>query len=322
MSTYIRPYLTFQQQLEQLLARGLAVKDEAEAIARLRELGYYRLSAYWYPLRKWELRQDAGGNITRFVFDDFEPGSSFENAVDLYFFDKKLRLLVMEAVEHIEVAVRVDVAHYLGQKDPFAQVKGALLDGNFTNSKGKPTSPHQDWLTRLDELTRRSKETFVKHYRDKYGLPLPIWVSIEVWDFGLLSRFYEGMRYPDQADLAQRFGVSSPRLMKAWLRTLNYLRNIVAHHSRLWNRNMIDQPTLPSAGDMPMFDPVIGLLDASRPYAALCILSFLIRQVCPTSDWPHRLADHLEHFPTVKTPKIDLISVGCDPAWRQHPFWA
>ena len=111
MSTYNKPYLTFQQQLELLKSRGLGVTDDAAALSYLGRIGYYRLSAYWYSFRKSALLQDpATKKITVQRLDDFYPGYTFQQALDLYVFDKRLRLLVLDAIDRIEVAIRVDIA--------------------------------------------------------------------------------------------------------------------------------------------------------------------------------------------------------------------
>ncbi|MFA1626343.1 Abi family protein [Rhizobium mongolense] len=105
---------------------------------------------------------------------------------------------------------------------------------------------HHRWLSKHAGLITRSKEEFISHNRGKYGLPVPIWVSCEVWDFGTMSTLYAGMREGDQDAIAKKYGLSNGRVFASWLRSLNYLRNVSAHHSRLWNRNIIDQPKLPS----------------------------------------------------------------------------
>jgi abortive infection bacteriophage resistance protein len=321
-SSYSRPHLSFQGQLKLLKQRGLVVADDATALAWLRKLGYYRLSAYWYLFRQRTMVAQGQNRIAWQVDDVFQAGASFENAVSLYQFDKQLRLLVMDAIEQIEVAVRVYVAHHLGAQDTFAQENPALFDAKFTRAgRNSEPSDHQAWLTKLTQSTDRSKEDFVNHYKLKYGVPLPIWVSIEVWDFGLLSRFYAGMKFADQAALAQHFGVSRPDVMVSWLRTINYLRNIAAHHSRLWNRNIVDQPKMPRPGEAPIFDAVRGEMTVERVYPSLCVIAYLLEQDCPGSGWSRRLAEHLQAFPTLVAPPTDVKALGCPNGWRQHPFW-
>ena len=130
---YSKPWQSYQQQLNLLKSRGLVVSDEAKALEHLERIGYYRLSGYWYsfrersevccPLEAIVGRKYKKGQTDKLVLDAFKQGAAFSHAVDLYVFDKKLRLLVLDALERIEIAIRVDVAYTLGQKDPFAYLK-------------------------------------------------------------------------------------------------------------------------------------------------------------------------------------------------------
>ena len=168
MSTYTKPYRTFKQQLELLKSRGLEITNDAVALEYLRRLGYYRLSGYLYPCRKLiPLKTHQPKPIRPQREDNFMPGSRFQNAVELYVFDKKLRLLILDAIERIEVAFRVDIAYLLGARDRFAHTNPSLLHGNFTKKIDSKTGKtrYQEWLIKHDQLIQRSKEDFVEHYK-------------------------------------------------------------------------------------------------------------------------------------------------------------
>jgi abortive infection bacteriophage resistance protein len=316
MSSYSKPFLSFEQQLALLKTRGLIVTDHQTAIDYLSRVGYYHLSAYWYSLRKRSPDQSAPR------LDTFIQNASFQHVAELYVFDKKLRLLILDAIERIEVALRVDIAYLLGEKDAFAHTRADLLHGNFTKKINTKTgkSRYQDWLTKHDELVKRSKEDFVRHYREKYGFPLPIWVSVELWDFGLLSTFYQGMSIADKSIIANKYGITDCALMESWLRTLNFVRNVSAHHSRLWNKNLIDQPKMPKTGEISAFDPLLNQPNiASRLYGALCILVHFLAHLCPHSSWPTRLHELILSFPDI--PNIGIQHMGFPANWEQHAFW-
>jgi abortive infection bacteriophage resistance protein len=323
MSTYNKPYLTFQEQLTLLKSRGLIVTDDKAALQYLRRLGYYRLSGYWYTCRKLvPLPTDQKQPIRPHRQDGFLAEARFKDAVELYVFDKNLRLLVLDAIERIEVAFRVDISYLMGKKDKFAYINPNLLHGNFTKKTNPRTgkSKHQDWLFKHDQLINRSKEDFTTHYKTKYGLPLPIWVAIELWDFGLLSTFYHGMTIKDKTEIATKYKVPDWQVMESWLRCVNYARNVVAHHNRLWNRNLIDQPKLAKKGVMSEFDPLIGNIQiTSRVYVLLCILSHFMRQICPRSSWSKRLVNLIKSFPN--TDHFDIEHMGFPEGWEDHRFW-
>jgi len=184
-TTYQKPFLCLSDQLQLLKARGLRVTDDTTAMDYLGRIGYYRLSAYWYPFRVTSLRQDPiSKNLIVVRSDQFIEGAHFQDALDLYVFDKRLRLLLLDAIERIEIAIRVDIAHLLGEQDAFAHTNPTLLHGNFTK-KIKPKTGktgYSDWIKNYNDLVDRSKEDFVKHYRSKYSGPLPIWIAVELWD--------------------------------------------------------------------------------------------------------------------------------------------
>lgn len=329
MSTYSRPHLTYEKQLAQLKARGLSVTDDAAALAYLKRLGYYRLSAYWYPFRKPDARTVNGKILSR--KDEFVAGTTFRQAVELYVFDKKLRMLVMDATERIEVAIRVELAHTLGARSTFAHVDPNELHGHFSSKRAfeKTTgaytglTEHEKWLAKLDQITARSQRTedFVAHFVKKHGKPLPIWVAIELWDFGMLSRFFAGAKQVDRNAIAYRLGIPDSSVMTSWLRAINFARNVSAHHGRYFNRNVIDQPKLPRPGDIPMFDAALGSLRVNRPYTLLCILSYLMKQVCPRSHWQRRAVELLKAIPNVEAVKLDQGALGCPADWETHGFW-
>jgi len=326
MAGYIKPWISFDDQLAQLAQRGMKISDQARALECLGRIGYYRLSGYWYAFRERnEVVWLDGGikpdelKVTRLLADDFRPGTTFQNAVDLYVFDKQLRLLTLDALERIEIRLRVDIAHSLGAKDPFAYNQRHLLHADFSGKVMVKTgiSRHQDWIERHDKLIIRSKEESILHCVGKYGLPLPLWVVSEVWDFGTMSTLFSGMLEADQDAIAVRYGIANGRVFASWLRSLNYLRNLCAHHSRLWNRNIVDQPRLPSVKAVPWVKPFVGNSHGlARCYLLLCIARHLLRVINPGSTWPARMKEHLQHFPQLSHLGLNVGGMGAFPGWE------
>lgn len=317
---YARPWMDFSGQLELLRSRGLEVSNEAAALSYLERIGYYRLSAYWYPFRVWTMQQDAkSGQITHQRTDQFMAGARFVDAVNLYLFDKKLRLTVLDALERIEVALRVDIAYVLGERNTFAHLDATELHPGFASKVlGDGRTAHQVWCERHGQLVARSKEDFVKHYHAKHGPDLPIWVAIEVWEFGAMSQLFAMMKVADQERIAAKYGVSDWKVFQSWLRSLSYLRNLVAHHSRLWNRNVVEQPKLPKAGEIGWCDTFAGKNDLlAKPFLLLAICRHLVRQICPGTEWHLRLRQHLEAFPSqqVAQPR-SITDMGTPPGWE------
>ena len=312
--------ISFEEQLQRLQARGLQVTRRDKALDYLERVGYYRLSGYWYPMR--QIDRDApkvkGVAVRR---DTFIPGSCFEDVVRLYVFDKKLRLLALDALERIEMAVRVDVAHQLGKRHPCAHKLPECLDGNFAKKpirKGKDAgkTKHEVWLNKYDALLKRAHGgTFVAQHEEKYSGCLPIWVAIEVWDFGLLSHLFECMKNEDQQAIAVQYGAKDGRAFAQWLRSLNFIRNVSAHHSRLWNINMLELSPVPS--DWP------AELNRARAFFYFSLMQHLLGVICPNSTWGERVKRLLrEEFPMPGNEAWSLADFGVFEQWETWPLWA
>lgn len=312
VKAYTKPWRSYEEQLEQLVSRGLVVTDTSKALEHLERIGYYRLSGYWFPFRERSGKQ---------VADQFKPGASFENAVNLYVFDKQLRLLTMDVLERVEIALRVDISHILGELDRFAYLKSEFLHEGFTSKldQKRGVSRHHAWLNKHAQLISRSREEFVGHNKSQYGLPLAIWVACEVWDFDTLSKLYSGMRETEQDAISQKYGIHSGRIFASWLRSLNYLRNVCAHHSRLWNRNIIDQPKLPTTTELGWVAPFesSGRLRA-RCFLLIRIARHLLLTINPNSEWPDRMKRHLLGFPDLEHLGLDLSGMGVPEQWSEE----
>jgi len=296
---YTKPALSFEEQLRQLASRGLHIPDRDSALHHLSAISYYRLSAYWYPF----LQRNAAGEVT----STFRPGTDFDQVVALYEFDRHLRLLVMDAIERVEVHVRTLVTYHLGhQYGPF----GHTDPDNF-----HPKFDHAKWLEKLNAEARQSSDAFVDHFRKKYiGFPtLPIWMSTEVMSLGALSFCYTGLKNPDKQQVAHQLGIHHKRL-KDWLHTLTYVRNICAHHSRLWNRQLAIKPE--KVRDPDWNPPITPRHD--RLFYVLLILRVLLRSNQNGDAWAARCNELLDDLADQER---DRAAMGLPADWKTHPLW-
>jgi abortive infection bacteriophage resistance protein len=324
-----KPYESVPQLLQKLRARGMAVGDERKAEACLRRIGYYRLSGYWYPMRSSVEINNLNGTTTVSVQDQFRPQSDFMSVFELYVFDKRLRLLMLDAIERVEVGVRVAIADHMGQKSPTAHLKPEMLDGKFTKDQTQlGRTGHEKWVDKYNWQISRSREEFVKHFKIKYpDLLLPIWVGSEVWDFGTLSIFFAGLKYADRRALARMFGNIGPELLTSWLRAINGVRNACAHHNRLWNAPLVEMPRSPQPQDDPILIHLAGNdlltvneLSKTRLYAVAASLQFLLKTINPSSTWAARVKAHCCTFP--QNPSFQFRQSGFPEGWEDLPLWS
>lgn len=315
---YSKPYLSFADQIQLLIQRGLTVRDPVLAARHLERIGYYRLKSYWFPFRQ---TQAAAGATQAITLETFKPGSDFANAVDLYVFDKKLRLLLLDAIERIEVAVRVDVGHTLGRRDPWAHRSANFLDPKrATKPHHLGGTVHSQWLVRANDAETRAKADWLAEFRAQYSSPLPIWIAVELWEFGSLSKLLEIAHPADRHAIALKYGVPRAELFSSWIKPLAYVRNICAHHGRLWNHPLVIQPALPKPGELPHLTHLrSNLLAQKRVYSAFAVAQHMLNVINPASSWKIRLRALWQQFPAVAG--ILPQHAGFLQNWGSHKIW-
>jgi len=320
LSPYTKPHLSFADQLCLLKSRGMAVGDDALALTHLERIGYYRLKSYWHPFRAAAVPTAAGG-IGPQVSEQFKPGTEFRFGVELYVFDKRLRLLLLDAIERVEIAMRVDIAFTLGRRDGWAHRSEKFLDPKRAVQIGEDgLTRHQAWLTRAEDAERRSKADWVEEYRQRYSTPLPVWMAVELWEFGALSRLLEIAHPVDRHNIGLKYGIPDANLLVSWIKTLAYVRNICAHHGRLWNQALVIQPKLAKGGAVPRLSHLATHVPAqTRVYAAAAVAQHFLSVINPTSTWKVRLRALWASFPSL--PGISPAQAGFMPNWGAASLW-
>ena len=315
---YTKPHLSFVDQLALLTQRGLIVTEQSKAIHHLQRIGYGRLTLYWQPFQ--QIIPDPANPTRTIRSDQFLPGAEFRHAVDLYLFDKQLRLLFLDAIERIEVALRVDLAHALGKRDPWAHRNPTLLDMHRANQAMQGSTRHVSWLTKADQSITRSKEDWVKEFLATYSSPVPIWMAVEAWDFGTLSWLLEMAHPNDRYAIAKRYGLL-PDTLVSWIKSLAFVRNICAHHARLWNAGIINQPKVPKQFEAPQVAHIGSAFKSrSRVYGATAATSYLIKRINAGTTWGSRMKDHWLTFPAM--PFASVAQGGFLPGWEHEAIWA
>lgn len=324
---YEKEALSLELQADQLISRGL-IADRDDLIRRLKVVNYYRLSGYLHPFRI----RDAGGKVT----DQYVPGTRFETVWERYNFDRRLRMILLDALERIEVALRTRlVYHFAHAHGPF----GYLEEQHLPGMKQQPAlrailgrllyrvritdamlSDHQKWLGKLRKGTARSEEAFVKHFSATYGdqhEALPLWMVCELMTCETLLQFLRGVPGPVRRAAAQDFGFPEERLV-SWARALLSLRNACAHHARLWNRVFGVSPSVPGRKKNPEWEDRPGepRFEGKRIWMQISMCRCWLGKISQTTSWKQRLFNLFDDYP-----QIPLADMGMPAAWRTHPLW-
>ncbi|OGF54087.1 MAG: hypothetical protein A2452_13590 [Candidatus Firestonebacteria bacterium RIFOXYC2_FULL_39_67] len=242
---YNKTPLTFEAQADLLSRRGL-IAEKTVLIDRLKNVNYYRLSGYLYPYRNDD--------------HNFKPGTTLEKIWRHYTFDRRLRLIVMDAIERVEVSLRAQLIYGL------AHSTGAF---GYTEIKSLPQlklDAYMRWAGEVKHEIDRSHETFVKHFKAKYGDTheyLSLWMTGEIISFGCTLTMYRGASIDIKKRIAEYYGISD-NVLTSWLQTINVIRNICAHHSRLWNRELGVKPYIPRKNKYPQWHFPVPVLMSAR----------------------------------------------------------
>ncbi len=295
---YSKVPLSISEQITKLKQRGLKFTDEQKAAHYLSNISYYRLRAYTYPF------QDNSDPNHPFIID-----ISFEDIIELYVFDRRLRLLVLNAIEKIEVALRTKIIYeYALTYGSHWFMKASLYHNPKFYTENQQT---------LQKEINRSTETFIEHYKETYTSPKlpPAWMSLEVVSMGLLGKLFSNLvRGEVKTRVAKEFGLKKSEHLTSWIHALVNLRNICAHHSRLWNRRFTIVPKIPYNTDNTFIQNT-KIYD-NKLYAQLCCMNYITRIISPDSSFVADLKDLLNTCPLV-----DCKDMGFPDNWKEESIW-
>lgn len=216
-----KTFIDIKSQIDLLESRGMGFEDKGKAEFYLSNISYYRLSAYWYTF----LKIPQSDHI-------FHQETTFQKALDTYVFDRKLRLIIFNEIERIEIALRTQViCQYCTQ-----------YGNNWYENKALYRNPnyYYKFNSLLVEELAKTSEVFIRHYNYKYTDPHnpPAWMALELASFGQLSMLYKNLRNNEpRKKIADHFAIHE-NILCSWLECLSYVRNTCAHHMRLWNRRL------------------------------------------------------------------------------------
>jgi abortive infection bacteriophage resistance protein len=297
MARFEKGALAIDDQLALLTGRGLVVQDRDFAAHCLQHISYYRLRAYWYY---FEENPQSGVH-------QFRPNVGFEDIIRLYDFDRRLRLVLMDAIERLEIAMRGAWAHHM------ATTYGAF--GHLRPDLYADLVHAQRNFRDLNREVRRSEETFIAHFKEKYEDPdPPVWMAAEVMSLGLLSRFQSALRHRrDIRAIARPFGLPHSVYL-SFGHHLTTIRNICAHHGRLWNKHLTVTLKLPTAqSDLAA---AFNAQNTRTIYNSLVLITYYLDKASPQSGWASRLLRLLHEHPMK-----DWAAMGFPDDWQAREFW-
>jgi abortive infection bacteriophage resistance protein len=296
---YGKPALTFQQQIQLLESRGLSFTNKTAAEKYLSTISYYRLSAY---MLTFQVRNDPSHT--------YLSNATFEKILRLYQFDRELRLLLFDAIEKIEISLRTQIIYHL------SHTYGAhwYTDASLFRS----SLEHQNLIEKINDVCNANdKEVFITHYLNKYTNPTlpPSWMALETISFGQLSKIYRFLNTPNELrSIANQFGVDI-MVLGSWLHSINYVRNICAHHSRIWNKLLAISPINPRRTQFIWLSN--RQLNQKKIYFTLSVINYMLRAINGQSDFALQIKKLMAKYPEVPTQNM-----GFPSNWQNELLWS
>ena len=285
MTSKVKNPTTFDEQINKLKSRKCIIEDENYATKILSEIGYYRLSAYFLPYKN--------------IDDNYKEGTSFNQVVANYEFDRELRNILFAAIEEVEVALRSYFSYYHSHKYGSLGYKSEEIYNDRHN--------HEGFMAKFDEEVQHNKNApFVRHHIEKYDSEFPIWVASELFTFGMLSYFYSDLLTSDQKQIAKDMYNENHNNIKSWLRCCTDLRNMCAHYARLYYKNF---PAIPSR-----LPKEIRETSERRLFGAI----YALKKLYPDEKkWRSEIVSQITELIGKHKDNIDLKHIGFPENWRK-----
>ncbi|MET7001109.1 Abi family protein [Chitinophaga defluvii] len=296
-----KPATTISDQLIQLKTRGLIIADEPLAACFLSNTSYYRLAGYWWPMQADKINHL------------FKPNSKFEDVIALYEFDSALRLLLFNVIERIEIALRSKMIYHLSHEHGPWWFQDSNL---FINSR-----EHIKTLAHIEDELQRSKDIFIKdhfkRYKNDQRFP-PSWKTLEITSFGSLSKLYGNLKPSVKSKdiIAWEFKTVNHTFLPSWLQSIAQIRNICAHHGRLWNKNLPGRPHLLSRPPAPWLASIPPVNEHHMLYVHACCMKYLLNVINPKNQYCQEMSELLDEYPSV-----DQQALGFPAKWKTEPLW-
>lgn len=299
---YTKQPTSFAGQVALLEGRGLVIGDKSKAEFYLSQLNYYRFTAYCLPYEQ------------NHASHQFVAGTSFDDVLNLYIFDRELRLLALDAIERIEVSLRTQLAYHLSHRHQTAHphLKPELFHDPLMYGSS---------ITRLANEVRSSREEFVKHLTRKYEEQLPpVWAVVELMTMGQLSKWFANIKQrADRQAISKAYGLDE-KVLVSFCEHLSLVRNHCAHHSRLWNRDFTKTMRLPRKGPPELLASLRALADSDRRlrklYNTCVMLAYLMEVICGPTHWKDKLMALIQHH------HIEVSKMGFPSNWQRLPIWS
>jgi abortive infection bacteriophage resistance protein len=325
IAEYLKAPISPADLIIKLKTQGLTFVDETKAQVDIAKIGYFRFRGYLHPYI------DSATHPRTFI-----PNATFEKALDMYLFDDALRKLVFNILPFVEIALRstLDATMCNLTNHGFW-----YLEKSWYNTKPTSNSFPEKVIQSLYSNFSRSSEAYATHYHNNYynskapnykGMP-PFWVIGELTTLGQIVTIYDDLKenapsFPITSTapkstvldkMSHTLGATHYRDLISWMYSIRDMRNICAHHGRLWNRNLRAPSNIKSKVSIPF--PIVNTKDKTNTvYAALVALRLICKAKGIDDEIKNRLTLAFNTYPEARN---HLYAMGIPERWDEDHIW-
>lgn len=313
---YTYPPTDVTEQIQLLRDKGLVIEDEIAAKSWLSHISYFRFKQYSYTYKDYD-KQD--GN--------YIAETTFEMIRDLYVFDRRLKMLLFEALENIEISVKtqlsnimskvhgshwyVDASHFISEED-----RRRIIRNTKTGDDIPKLFDHDKFMMYIEEEMEFPTEIFLQHYKINHDpIHPPSWMMMEIITFGTFSLMFENLKgSPEKTTVCESYNLTKAILV-SWLHSFSFIRNKCAHHARLVYSKINFAPAMPQRRSR-QFLAEADYVDHDTLYAILCCVQYMLNICNSGSKFKANLLALVSEFPS-----IDYDGLGFTANWSKEDMW-
>lgn len=292
MNTYNKLPSSIDEQLDILRARGMDIDDEKSARIFLKENYFYRFLNYSVPY----FTSLASNNDKSYI-----EGTKFSDVANVYHFDSKLRILILEYIEQIEISIKTQFIHLAWKYGPHFYLNRKLF---------KDKKLFNDSLERLEYQTRVSSDLLVSEYLIKYSSPdiPPVWAAVELMSIGQFTKWYLNLKSEEDKESISKHFKLHHSILQAVLENFTLIRNYSAHYARIWNRHYDFKFCVRDDKNRIVHDLMCS--ENNGIYVILLLMTYLLKPLGKSSEFVSKLTDLINEY------MVDTKLMNFTDDWR------
>lgn len=224
MKRTIKEFKTYEEQLQILKDKGLICDDSS--------LETLKRNNYYFLINRYKdcfIKPNTKPNI-------FKEGTTFNEIVALYHFDRDLRSVILKYIIAFENTLKSVISYEFSKKYGYNYLERESFTFSYQNCSNEILEKKiKNLFNSIKSTISQNKQTsrYLEYYTTNFE-KIPLWVVINDLSLSLTIKFYKLLKVQDQEKIAKELNSTHDSLLKQ-LDIMSYFRNLAAHNQRLFS---------------------------------------------------------------------------------------